>query len=308
MRFIFCASPMNINEPDDQYESEYCIAKLIGSRTDLLDFETLVNESNSLRAVRFIRADSDDSNLAIYRGWMLSPSMYGELYDVLQGKGIHLINSPEQYKHCHYLPEWIESFKETTPASVWIEKVEFSDSLIESVMEKLKAFAGAAVILKDYVKSEKHRWSEACYIPNSSDRSQVESVTNNFLKLRGDNLEGGLVYRKFESFKPLSVHSKSGMPLTKEYRLFVLDGKIVHWIPYWEEGEYDSEPPPLQLFTELATGVESRFFTMDVAQTVDERWLVVELGDAQVAGLPENSNVESFYTNLISALDQTNRA
>ena len=48
-------------------------------------------------------------------------------------------------------------------------------------------------------------------------------------------------------------------------------------------------------FTEVAAAVQSRFFTMDMAKRRDGEWMIVELGDAQVAGLPENADVNGFY-------------
>jgi hypothetical protein len=40
---------------------------------------------------------------------------------------------------------------------------------------------------------------------------------------------------------------------------------------------------------------------MDVAKTKLGEWLIVELGDGQVAGLPEKLNVDSFYQKLSTA-------
>ena len=51
-------------------------------------------------------------------------------------------------------------------------------------------------------------------------------------------------------------------------------------------------------FAAVAGGVRSRFFTMDVAQRRDGDWLIVELGDGQVAGLPDHADVDGFYKAL----------
>lgn len=58
--------------------------------------------------------------------------------------------------------------------------------------------------------------------------------------------------------------------------------------------------PPPDLFSDVAKAVRSRFFTMDVAQRRDGTWIIIELGDGQVAGLPETTPAPSFY----AALDQ----
>ena len=68
--------------------------------------------------------------------------------------------------------------------------------------------------------------------------------------------------------------------------MFFLDGQPIQVSRYWDQGDYAGETPPLEYFTRLATNVESRFFTMDVAKTKHGEWLVVELGDAQVSELP----------------------
>jgi hypothetical protein len=44
--------------------------------------------------------------------------------------------------------------------------------------------------------------------------------------------------------------------------------------------------------------IPSRFFTVDVACLENGDWMIVELGDGQVAGLPDNSDLKQFYEAL----------
>ena len=44
--------------------------------------------------------------------------------------------------------------------------------------------------------------------------------------------------------------------------------------------------------------LEFVFFTMDVARRVDGEWLIVELGDGEVAGLPDGADPAAFYRAL----------
>lgn len=46
----------------------------------------------------------------------------------------------------------------------------------------------------------------------------------------------------------------------------------------------------------------SRFFTIDLAQRADRAWLVMELGDGQVAGLPARAHPTAFYRALLGRL------
>jgi len=95
--------------------------------------------------------------------------------------------------------------------------------------------------------------------------------------LQQGEVNGRLVFREYVEFEPLARHSKSGMPLTKEFRLFFLDGAPVYTTEYWEEGDYSGAHPPEGLFADVARRVDSRFFTMDVAQRRCGEWLIVEL-------------------------------
>jgi hypothetical protein len=148
------------------------------------------------------------------------------------------------------------------------------------------------------VKSRKHEWAEACFIPSAADHGAVERVVGRFLDLQGDDLAGGLVFREFVEFEPIGVHPKSGMPLTQEYRIFWLDGAPAFWSPYWAEADYRFFEPPVDQFSDIAAAVRSRFFTMDLAKRRDGGWMVVELGDGQVSGLPKESDAERFYDAL----------
>src|SRR5262249_55176117 len=105
-------------------------------------------------------------------------------------------------------------------------------------------------------------------------------------------------FREFVALEPLARHPKSGMPLAKEFRRFFLDGEPLLTTEYWEEGIYGDERPPDALFSDIARAVQSRFFTMDVARRAEGDWLIVELGDGQVAGLPQRVDVGAFYQAL----------
>jgi hypothetical protein len=51
-----------------------------------------------------------------------------------------------------------------------------------------------------FVKSRKHEWTDACFIPSAADRSAVERVVNRFLELQGEELAGGLVFFEPDHF------------------------------------------------------------------------------------------------------------
>lgn len=291
---LYCADPLSPRKPDEAFAAEAEAAAQWGLGHGLFDFEALTLENDAAASVRRVPMQTEPVT-AIYRGWMLKPVQYRRLFDALATKGVHLINNPAAYRHCHYLPESYSIIEGQTPRSVWMKVT--GDVSFDQVMELLRPFGSAPAIVKDFVKSRKHEWAQACFIPSASDRGAVERVVSRFLELQEDDLNEGLVFREFIQFAPLAVHSKSGMPLSLEFRIFYLDGRPVFRAEYWE-GEYRGSAPPANLFDEVATRVSSRFFTMDVALCESGDWMIVELGDGQVAGLPDGADVGEFYRAL----------
>lgn len=298
MRIIFNADYWNLLSPDNAYEAEVEAVERLHLTYSLINFQALVEHQNAAGAVRKVKP-ATTREIAIYRGWMLKPHTYERLYSALAEKGLLLINTPAAYTHCHYLPESYHLIEDFTPRSTWLKTG--PDVSIDAVMTILHPFGDKPVIVKDFVKSRKHEWNEACYIPSASDRQTVERVVTRFLQLQGGDLNEGLVFREFVEFEPLTAHSKSGMPLTKEFRLFILDGQIILSMPYWEEGDYGNDKdarPSIDAFGDVMQKIQSRFFTVDIARKRDGIWNIVELGDGQVAGLPARADVEIFYQTL----------
>lgn len=289
---LFCSDPSHSRRVDLAYDAERLAVEAVGGAWSVFSFEALVEGRDEEETLRRFQAQGP---LALYRGWMLTPERYGRLAGWLEARGVRLINTVEQYRHCHHLPESYPLIESMTPRSVWLAPGEQDPAQVSAALAR---FGDGPVLVKDYVKSRKHEWAEACFIPRASDTAAAWKVVSRFLELQGEDLAGGLVFREFVRFAPLAVHSRSGMPLTREYRLFFLDAECLALAPYWEEGEYTEAPPPLEPFAACAQAIRSRFFTMDVAQLEDGRWLVVELGDAQVAGLPERLPAQDFHAAL----------
>ena len=205
---------------------------------------------------------------ALYRGWMLPVARYELLYQALGDRGVRLANTPEAYRTCHWLPESYPFIEGSTPESVWIpvEELMFRGVVDwERVVAAAEELGPCALVVKDYVKSQKHRWDEACYIPRSNDADVVKRVVSRFLELQGDDLAGGLVVRRYIPLRPKGRHPRSGMPLSDEYRLFFLDHRPILVSPYWDVEPEELEKLPLSDLTSIARRIPSRFFSMDVA-------------------------------------------
>jgi len=236
---------------------------------------------------------------AVYRGWMLTPRQYGNLYDALQSRGVQLINTPSAYRVCHYLPDSYQFIEDVTPRSVWLKLAGTVD--FDEVLQALAPFGNCPVVLKDYVKSQKHYWAEACFIPAADDAAGVQRVVRRFVELQGEELNEGLVFREYVPLRIVGTHPKSGLPLAAEFRSFWLDGEPVLSHRYWGDlTAFDTELP-LAALRDIAARIPSRFFTMDVAFKDDGSWTIVELGDGQVAGLPAPQLAPELFHRLAQA-------
>lgn len=292
---LFCESSIEANKVDEDFEDQFLSAKQNGFLTLIFSFEDLISTDRFSIATKRIKV-SDKFEKIIYRGWMLTPKQYSILYNDLLAKNYKLINTVEEYQNCHYLPDSLKFINHKTPKTIF-EKFE-NESSIDKLIDKSKIFGHKSVILKDYVKSEKHDWETACFVKNASDIDNLKQTINNLIELRGNYLNEGIVIREFVELNDLTIHSKSAMPLTEEYRLFFYAKKLVGIYDYWEEGEYKLSKPDTTEFEEIAKRIDSNFFSMDIARQKNGELIIIELGDGQVAGLPDKTNRNKFYKQL----------
>ena len=284
INFLFCSNPLDKRLVDDDYANEYNAVKDIFPCA-LFSYDAFLSGKLSL-------TKENISGLTIYRGWMMKPDTYRKFYDALEKHGIILINSPEEYEKYHLLPNWYNDFKNETIESIWS-----NDCNIDTIMQLAKDLNGSYVI-KDYVKSRKHEWYDACFIKNINDKNSVAKILNTFIERQGSDLVGGIVIRKFENLKPIGYHPQSGMPLSEEYRAFVYAGQIIAFDKYWEQeiniSLSDSEH---QWIKSIAGKLKSNFVTVDFARKESGELVIMEFGDGQVSGL-QNISPENFYSSF----------
>jgi hypothetical protein len=282
---LFCADPTKPFQVDEAFAVEAAAARAIGFKVELLDFEELVRNSEVL--IPKLRGPQYAPELPIfYRGWMLSPHKYERLYRSLEVRRYRLVNSVEAYKTAHYYPTAYPYFADYSVEATWIE-----GTSLEEAWKKIEFLRPGPLVLKDWVKSEKHYWHTACFIPNSADRGNFESVCREFIRLREKDLEGGLVFRRFVNLK------KTPDGTVNERRLFFYNAKLVAG----DESILDKAP----FVKNIAQDLPSHFFSIDVAQmSGDNSWIVIETGDGGVSSIPAGGTPEQFYQSLATLLEQ----
>lgn len=231
------------------------------------------------------------SGLTIYRGWMMKPEMYRDFFQQLEAVGIVLINTPEEYEKYHLLPNWYDDFSEKTSESFWTES-DNPDEILQKINQENGGF-----IVKDYVKSRKHEWYDACYIPNIEDTANARKVITNFVSRQAEALVGGIVLRRFENLKQMGFHEQSGMPISKEYRVFIFAGRVLAIDDYWtEKHNVELSREEYDWLESIARTVKSNFVAVDLARKQDGELIIMEFGDGQVSGLQQIIPEEFYQT------------
>jgi hypothetical protein len=325
MMILFPSHPLYKRQVDPQFECEFKAAKEAGFDCYLIDTERF--DKNNYEGSLWQLPQSDpvigyQQPNAIMRGWMVKTEQYSKLEMELKKIGIQLINSAFSYKNCHYLPESFNIFAAQSPITTWIPidnqvrlagpDVVESQFLVEDILDAVGKvsidFDGEEhpVFIKDYVKSVKHAWPKGCLIENPSSQSNVLQRVSEFLTLRGDKLTGGLVFRMFEEFQGLKVQSHG--TVINEYRIFWYKPRKKHSVGppltvplqlIQSSGNTSAPKPDPSFFQQIAERIFSNFFTMDVVQRKNGEWVVLELGDGQVAGL--TGDEDAFYRSLNTA-------
>lgn len=296
---------MDRHQVDEAYHEELKVVDELGIPYTFFNFDEFIEDKKSTKAFEHIEKGGYEQ--VIYRGWMVGVEDYRYLYNRLIDKGLWLINCESQYLNCHWFPSTynLSIVRRNTPKIVFVPKRDFkledTRYYVRQLIDNYDYNKKFPIIIKDYVKSEKHFWNEACFCPNARDEDHVEKVVKRFMELR--DIEGGIVFKEFVELDCVQFDPILKTQTAKEYRLFFLNGKMIDCIKYWEGNEYD-EMPPLEKFEEIGKKINSNFFSMDVAKKKDGTWIIIEVGDGQVTGLPKSCDIKKFYTRLREEMER----
>ncbi|MGW0792481.1 ATP-grasp domain-containing protein [Streptomyces sp. NPDC002911] len=284
--FLFCCDPLQPRRPDPQFGQEAAAARRAGAQIALVDHDALL-AGDVETAVGRVRRDSGPY---WYRGWMIPPARYAELERALAARGCALLTGASAYRTAHELPGWYEVFSGLTPRSVWRSLSTDEVPPDASVWSGLAGDLGPGPgIVKDYVKSRKHEWLEACFVPELRDAGRLAGVVGRFVELQGDFLAGGVVLRAYEPFVPGG-----------EARVWWVDGEPV-LVTAHPDTPVQVPEPRLDAVGEAVRALGCRWVTTDMALREDGAWRVVEVGDGQVSGLPADDDGHRLFTALLGA-------
>lgn len=230
--FLFACSHFDASIPQKEFKEEY--AYVVENK-----YETILCNIEKFKQKRKISIEkTNKKKWIIYRGFPLSYLEYQELYKSLKQANYIMINTPEEYANLTFLPNWYEKINDLTP-QVYYTNEECNKGEIIYYLSLLEKSA----IVKDYVKSRKTEWLEACYIKDTTNIRSSMEVINTFIERQGENLSGGVVLRQFVDLKKIGFDEEKQMPLSEEYRIFVYNKKVFVALDYWRGREVKDITP-----------------------------------------------------------------
>jgi hypothetical protein len=252
-------------------------AQLVGCSTYFIpkDFEECETAENALWHV----AVQEEEALGIWLGFIPSPERYEAIYDAALRRRVRLVNTPEEHLRALEFDRSYPLLNGITPAS---------EVLREGSQPGDWASAGTRlgypIFVRGAARSRKQAGWKACVAENEAELLPlVEGMFALPYRARGRVIVRHLVPLRF------SRVSDEGFRLGREYRVFLLHGKVVGYGYYWEgwdelrDLDTQEKCDMLAIATEAAGRVKSPFLAVDVGQREDRSWTIIEVGDAQFA-------------------------
>lgn len=237
------------------------------------------------------RVDVSPGDLVIARYCALP--FYRELEEDLQILGAELVNTYSQHRYIADIASWYEDLRDLTPET-WFRLQDVPDD--------------GPFVVKGQTNSRKNQWNSMMFATTKRE------ATETYLRLQDDGLIGSqnIYVRRYVPLVKLS-DSVNGLPVSEEYRFFVLHGQILTGAFYWsshsdelkDEGRYpDVRDVPEAFLRDVIDriGDNAPAVVLDVARAADGRWLVVEINDLQMSGLSDN-DADTLYRRMREVLD-----
>lgn len=200
---------------------------------------------------------------------------YRGRFDYFAGIGVDLVHSPEEYERTSYLANWYPLISDLTPRSVWYDTVP-SAREIESLFRW-------PVFIKGSRQTSRHQ-------RKTSIIDSAEGYERAMELWRADAILSWqqLVCREFVPLRLVGEQSAYTLPRAFEFRSFWWKGICVGIGPYWQDQRYEltaaERAEATAVAGEAARRIDVTFLVVDVAQTADGKWIVIECNDGQDSG------------------------
>lgn len=216
---------------------------------------------------------------------------YRQLFDELRAIGVRLVHSPADNRLLSELPLWYPLLEDLTPRSMWFPEP-------PDVAEIERHFSWP-VFLKGSRQTSRHS-AELAIVRSAADYRRAIDAWRNDSILHWQQF----VCREFVPLRPVNVEMGPKIPASFEFRAFWWRGRLAAAGPYfggfadysWTASERSAA---LEVAGKAAARLSPAFIVVDVAQTIEGKWIVIEVNDAQESGRGGVNAVE-LWQNVIA--------
>ncbi|MBX7219948.1 MAG: ATP-grasp domain-containing protein [Blastocatellia bacterium] len=269
-------SPRTLSEQDNQQVTR--AAALAGWRVYYIpnDFAVCEHADNALWHI----PEQPQETLTVWVGFIPSFERYSELYAAAARKNLRLVNSPQEHIRAQEFDRFYPLLLGLTPESVTLTNPEDWPESVRSLP--------FPVFVRGAVRSRKADGWQACVASNST---ELQAIVTSFFKSAYQS-RGKVIVRQLVQLKHHRV-TEQGFPLGREFRVIVFRGQVVGCGYYWEGHDPDMELSSAEaaevhrLALLAAHRLEIPLLAVDVGQLTDGNWIVIEVNDAQFAGISQ---------------------
>ena len=220
----------------------------------------------------------------------------------IKNLGSTLINSYKEHQYVANIQNWYPDLEGETPQTWFsVEEIPYNEE--------------GPFVVKGRTNSKKHDWATKMF---ASSRKELGGVIGRLLDDAFIS-EQGIVIRKYMPLETLTI-SLNNLPITKEYRHFILNDEVIGWSFYWanhreyldtsyggwhREGLRPSEKHSMNTFVrKVVDKLKGKipFYVVDVAKTQSGEWILIELNDGTMSGL-SCIDPHLFYSTLKERLN-----
>jgi hypothetical protein len=246
-----------------------------------LDFDVCETAENALAYL----PSFDPPVAGIWAGYIPAVERYAAIYVAAAAKGVRLINTPAQYQTAMEFDKFYPLLGALTPESIVLSSVDE----LSAVAQRLEFPA----FVKGAIKSNKDQGWAACV---AHDPAELAAIGRSLLA-RERRSRGKIIVRRLVRFRSIATDRQS-FPIGREYRVFVHGDDVLAYGFYWDEYRDTVTPSPADeaaikaLSIEAARRVGTPFVAVDIGQSEDGDWTVIEVSDGQFAGLSHVTALE----------------
>ena len=201
---------------------------------------------------------------------------YSDFFARSECDGLELVHTPEEHIRCTTLSEWYPLIRSLTPRSKWYER--------PPTFSEMEADFGLPVFVKGARQTSKHQ-AAASIIRSREDYETALQIFKSDPILHWQDF----VCRELLPLRSVSGGAEGKIPASYEFRTFWWRGELVGAGRYWfEADDYDwtllEREEGLAVAKQAVEALECVFVVIDLAQTVDGRWIVIECNSGMESG------------------------